>query len=163
MFHTARCQKQPVVNHAIFMKDNEMKTKINSNRSRKAGRTTALGLPQQRQETKSYGPFSGKATKTLTFNLTEAVTESVPSALYEHVKLRVEQNVRCLASRDYFDPKDLVGADCWDEFDAEDKRMAAICIGHLYLTGALTICASGFGLTPPTTYYLNSCDGPGAH
>ena len=85
---------------------------------------------------KSYGPFSGTASKTLAFDFTEAIFAFVPAALYEHVKLRVEQNLRCLETHGHIQPKELVGADCWNEFDDEEKRMAEICIG--YLCGAAT-------------------------
>jgi len=108
----------------------------------------------KKTEPKSYGPFSGTASKELAFNLTETFFERVPAALYEHVKLRVEQNVRCLSSDDYFEPADLVGADCWNEFDDEEKRMAAMCIGHLYITGSLPLDSSGFRLTAPDSYCI---------
>lgn len=109
---------------------------------------------------KSYGPFSGTASRTLAFDLTQTIWEEVPAALYEHVKLRAEQNVRCLSNQSYLKAEDLIGADCWDEFDAEEKRMAGVCIGHLYQSGALPLAATEFGLTPPTFYYLDSGEGP---
>ncbi len=107
-----------------------------------------------KSETKSYGPFSGKASKELAFDLTETIFHSVPAALYEHVKLRAEQNLRCLESDGSFVIEDVVGADCWSELDAEEKRMAAMCIGHLHQTGALPVDSSGFELTPPKYYYV---------
>jgi len=105
---------------------------------------------------KTYGPFSGSAVKDLEFTLKETICETVSAALYEYVKLRVEQNVRCLASNDYFNIEDLVGADCWAELDDDDKSNAALCIGYLYLSGSLPLCDSGFGLIPPQGYHLDS-------
>lgn len=113
----------------------------------------------KKTENKSYGPFSGKASKTLAFDLTETIFESVPAALYEHVKLRAEQNVRCLDSDGSFLIEDVVGAACWNELDAEEKRMAALCIGHLHQTGALPVDSSGFELIPPKYYYLRQSAG----
>lgn len=112
----------------------------------------------KKTEPKNYGPFSGTASKTLAFDLTETIWESVPAALYEHVKLRTEQNLRCLDSDGYFAPEDLVGADCWNEFDDAEKRMAAMCIGHLSHIGVLPICSSGFELIPPGSYTLDSSE-----
>ena len=115
-----------------------------------------MKYPPRQLEKKTYGPFSGSALKHLEFTLKETISETVSAALYEYVKLRVEQNVRCLDSNDYFDIEDLVGADCWAELDDEDKSNAALCIGHLYLNGSLPLCDSGFGLTPPEYYHLES-------
>lgn len=112
-----------------------------------------------KSETKSYGPFSGRASKELAFDLTETISECVPAALYEHVKLRAEQNSRCLDSDGAFLIEDIVGADCWNELDAEEKRMAAMCIGHLHQTGALPVDSSGFELIPPKYYYVRQSDG----
>lgn len=108
----------------------------------------------KKTEPKSYGPFSGTASKELAFDLTETFFELVPAALYEHVKLRVEQNVRCLRNDDYYLPETLVGADCWNEFNEEEKRTAEICIAHLCHSGAVRLGSSGFGLTPPMSYDL---------
>lgn len=114
-----------------------------------------MNVRSKQSKTKSYGPFSGTASKELAFSLTETVFESVPAALYEHVKLRAEQNLRCMDSDGSFKTEDFVGADCWNEFDDEEKRMAAMCIGHLHQTGALPIDSSEFGLIPPKFYYLS--------
>ena len=107
---------------------------------------------------KSYGPFSGTASKMLAFDLTETIFESVPAALYEHVKLRVEQNLRCLETHDHVQPEKLVGEDCWNEFDDEEKRMAEICIGYLCQSGAVPLRAYDFGLTPPLGYGFPQSD-----
>lgn len=105
---------------------------------------------------KTYGPFSGSAVKDLEFTLKEPIFQTVSAALYEYVKLRVEQNIRCLASNEYFDIEDLVGADCWAELDDKDKRDAALCIGYLCLNGSLPLGSFGFGLIPPQHYEFDS-------
>lgn len=109
-------------------------------------------------EAKIYGQFSGKAKKELIFDLTKSIYQSVPAALYEYVKWRAEQNLRCLPANDYFSLEDLVGAACWTDFDEKEKRLAALCIGHLYQTGVLAIDSSGFGLIPPDCYYFSISD-----
>lgn len=111
-----------------------------------------MNARSKKTENKSYGPFSGTASKELDFDLTETIFESVPAALYEHVKLRVQQNLRCMETRDFCQPEGLVGAACWNEFDDDEKRMAAMCIGHLCQTGAVPLRAYDFGLTPPKGY-----------
>lgn len=118
-----------------------------------------MNTRSKKTERNSYGPFSGRATKELTFNLKETISESVPAALYEHVKLRAEQNARCMDSDGCFKTEDFVGADCWDEFDEDEKRMAAMCIGHLYQSGALPVDSSGFEMIPPTYYYPKRNEG----
>lgn len=107
-------------------------------------------------EKKTYGPFSGAAVKHLEFTLKEPIGETVSAALFEYVKLRAEQNIRCLASNEYFEIEDLIGADCWAELDDNDKSNAAMCIGYLYLSGSLPLYGSGFSLIPPQSYHLDS-------
>ena len=114
----------------------------------------AARLPAEETTTMTYGQFSGPALKELTFELTVSQSESVPAALYEYVKLRAQQNVRCLNPRSYFQAKDLIGLDGWHAFGDDARHMAEVCIAHLYQSGALLLGSSGFGLTYPDIYHL---------
>ncbi len=104
----------------------------------------------------TYGPYSGSALRELAFELEVSHAESVPAAFYEYVKLRAEQNVRCVYQRSYFPIVELVGADSWASFSEEEKHMAEICVAHLFQTGSLPLGSSGFGLSFPEFYHLKN-------
>jgi len=115
---------------------------------------SAARLPAE--ETMTYGQFSGPALKELNFQVAVSHIEEVPAALYEYVKLQAEQNVRCLDEKRYFRAEDLIGAAGWNAFSDDERSMAALCIAHIYQSGALLLGSSGFGLTYPASYYLTS-------
>ena len=118
------------------------------------GATSRLLVAEAKDVT--YGPFSGSASRELTFKLEVSHAESVPAAFYEYVKLRAEQNVRCVYQRSYFPIVELVGVDSWTSFSQDEKHMAEICIAHLCQTGTLPLGSSGFGLSYPEFYHLKN-------
>ena len=108
------------------------------------------------EETMTYGQFSGPGLKALNFQVAVSRIEDVPAALYEYVKLQAERNVRCMDEKRYFRAEDLIGAAAWNAFSDDERAMAALCIAHIYQSGALLLGSSGFGLTYPASYYLTS-------
>ncbi len=107
------------------------------------------------EEYVTHGPFFGSAVRELTFDVNVVESISVPAALYEYVKLQVEQNVKCLASRDYTDPERLVGIHSWSGLTDAERDMAKACVGHLCQSGALPLWTVGFGLKYPEIYGLS--------
>ena len=95
---------------------------------------------------KTYGPFSGSAMKTLNVTLTEPISLTVHKALFENVKLRVTQKVRCMSGYDLFELEELIGADFWAELDDSEKHLAGLCVGYLVYKGELPL--NGPGLRP---------------
>jgi hypothetical protein len=103
---------------------------------------------------KTYGPFSGSAMKTLNANLKKSISLTVHAALFENVKLRVKQKVRCMSVYDLFDLDELLGADFWAELDDAEKNLAGMCVGYLVLNGELPLHGNGFNLVPQGSYHL---------
>ena len=103
---------------------------------------------------KTYGPFCGSATKTLTITPKESFTVVVHTALYEYVKLRVTQKVQCMSDFDLFDLEEFVGAEFWATLDEKERHLVGMCVGYLVLKEEVHLDGTGFQLTPPNNYHL---------
>ena len=103
---------------------------------------------------KTYGPFAGSAMNTLNATFKESISLTVHAALFENVKLRVKQKVRCMGDYDLFDLEKLIGTDFWAELDDAEKNLAGMCVGYLVLNGELPLHGNGFNLVPQESYHL---------
>ena len=92
--------------------------------------------------------------KTLNVIQKESFSLIVHAALFENVKLRVTQKVKCMSGYDLFDLEELIGADFWADLDDKEKNLAGMCVGYLVHKGQLPLHGGGFYLMPQNSYYL---------